>query len=61
MMEYLKRKLRKMNNEQAWKEKVGYPRYYKENGLFIKETEDGEKLIVTLNEKHEEVITGKLK
>lgn len=61
MMEYLKRKLSKMNNEQAWKEKVGYPRYYKENGLFIKETEDGEKLIVTLNEKHEEVITGKLK
>ena len=42
-MEYLKRKLSKMNNEQA------------------KETEDGEKLIVTLNEKHEEVITGKLK
>ena len=60
-MEYLKRKLSKMNNEQAWKEKVGYPRCYKENGLFIKETEDGEKLIVTLNEKHEEVITGKLK
>lgn len=60
-MEYLKRKLSKMNNEQAWKEKVDYPRYYEENGLFIKETEDGEKLIVTLNEKHEEVITGKLK
>lgn len=61
MMEYIKRKLCKMNNQSDWMDKVGYPRYYEENGLIIKETEDGEKLIVTLNENHEEVITGKIK
>ncbi len=50
-----------MNNQSDWMDKVGYPHYYEENGLIIKETEDGEKLIVTLNENHEEVITGKIK
>ncbi len=61
MMEYLKRKLSKLNQTQTWQDKIQYPRYYEENGQFIKETENGEKLIVSLNENNEEIIIGKLK
>ncbi len=61
MMEYIKRKLTKTKDDQAWKDQIGYPRYYQENGLFIKETEDGEKFIITMDEQHQEVIVGKIK
>lgn len=61
MMEYIKRKLTKTKDDQAWKDQIGYPHYYQENGLFIKETEDGEKFVVTLDEQHQEIIVGKAK
>lgn len=61
MMEYLKRKFWKLEKDDSWTKNIPYPRYYEENGLLIKETEDGRKFAVTLDEQHNEVILGQIK
>lgn len=61
MMEYLKRKLCRLENDDSWKEDIPFPRYYEENGRIIKETENGEKYIIILDKNHKEVIAGKIK
>ena len=56
MMEYLKRKFWKLEKDDSWTKNIPYPRYYEENGLLIKETEDGR-----IDEQHNEVILGQIK
>ena len=41
--------------------KVGYPLYYKENGQTIKELENGEKWVVTLDSNYKEVMVEQIK
>ena len=61
MMEYIKENWPKQKMIKLGKTKSVIRAYYQENGLFIKETEDGEKFVVTLNEQHQEIVVGKVK
>lgn len=56
MLEYLKRKLNRLERTP----KVSYPLYYEENGILIKETEDGIRYEVELDSNHQEIILRKL-
>ena len=44
-----------------WKNKISYPLYYKENDKTIKELENGEKWIVTLDNNYKEVLVKRIK
>ena len=57
-MEYLKRKMCKIKTSDF--ESVGFPRYYEENDRLIKECENGEKWVVTLDANYREVLLEKL-
>ncbi len=61
MMEYFKRKFTRINNCDTYQKQIPYPRYYEDNGLLIKEMENGKKYVITLDENHKEVILGLLK
>lgn len=56
MLEYLKRKLNKLEV----KPDMAYPLYYEENGILIKETEDGIRYEIELDSSHQEIILRKL-
>ncbi len=43
------------------KNKISYPLYYKENGKTIKELENGEKWIITLDNNYKEVLVKRIK
>ena len=61
MMEYLKRKLSKLETDDGWKENVPFPRYYEENGILIKETQKGVKFIIELDDDFNEKVIGQIK
>lgn len=61
MMEYLKRKLCRLEEQNDWSKKVPFPRYYEQNGKIIKENENGEKFIVEVDEDFNEKILGQIK
>ncbi|MBQ4084551.1 MAG: hypothetical protein IJC30_02710 [Alphaproteobacteria bacterium] len=56
MLEYLKRKLNKLDV----KPDVAYPLYYEENGILIKEISDGSRYEIALDANHQEIILRKL-
>lgn len=57
-MEYLKRKICKIKSADF--EDIGYPRYYEENGILIKEYENGEMWEISLDENYHEVLLKRL-
>ena len=59
MMEYLKRKLTKINARNVGK--ITFPHYYEENGKLIKELENGEIWEVALDKNYQEVLIERLK
>ena len=59
MMEYLKRKFTRLNTDNIGK--ISFPHYYEENGKLIKELENGEKWVVTLDSDYKEVLLERLK
>lgn len=59
MMEYLKRKLTKINAQNVGK--ITFPHYYEENGKLIKELENGEIWEVALDKNYQEVLIERLK
>ncbi len=59
MMEYLKRKFARLKSEDF--DKIGFPRYYEENGKLVKELDSGEKWEFVLDENHKEVLIARIK
>ena len=58
MMEYLKRKFARLKNKDI--KEIGFPRYYEENGILIKELETGEKWEIKLDSEHQEVLVKRI-
>lgn len=59
MIEYLKRKFARQKNKDI--ETIGFPRYYEEYGILIKELENGEKWEVKLDSKYQEILIKRIK
>ena len=59
MIEYLKRKFSKLNNQNM--QTISFPHYYEENGKLIKELENGDKWEVVLDANYQEVLIERLK
>ncbi len=60
-MEYIKRKLCRLEEKNDWRKKIPFPHYYEENGKIVKETADGKKYVVTLDDAYNEVIVEQIK
>jgi hypothetical protein len=56
MLEYLKRKLNKLEV----KPDIAYPLYYEENGILVKETANGTRYEIKLDSNHQEIILREL-
>ena len=61
MMEYLKRKLCRLEKQKEWQQKVPFPRYYEKNGKIVREEENGETFLVEVDDNFNEKIIGKIK
>lgn len=58
MEEYLKRKLARLNDNKFEIDK--YPLYYQKGDLIVKETIDGKKFVVEVDDKGNELLKGEI-